>query len=307
VDEPTSQIVMALVAEPAAGEDFGWLVLDSLHDATAVVDNTGVIVAVNAAWERFLAVNDGDPAACSVGADYLGTCTAAAGGGCHEALLAYEGIRDVLAGTRPYSELEYPCPSPIEDRWFLQRITPLRVGRGVVVSHVDITRRKRAELAVSHLASHDALTGLLNRRELERADVQAPVVLFLDLDGFKTVNDRLGHAAGDEVLARAANRILHQTRPDDRVARLGGDEFVVILADAGGEETAAAVAARIETAVAAPYQVGPDIVRIGASVGIARGAPGESLAAVVARADAAMYEAKRARAETRRPPQLYNC
>lgn len=304
MDEPTPQIMAARVAEPA-GADFGWLVLDSLYDATAVVDGTGVIVAVNAAWERFRAVGAGEPAACSVGADYLGTCIAAAAGGCGEALLAFEGIRDVLVGARHYSEFEYSCPSPIEDRWFLQRITPLRVGRGVVVSHIDITRRKRAELAVAHLASHDALTGLLNRRELERADVQAPpVVLFLDLDGFKSVNDRLGHAAGDEVLARAANRILHQTRPDDRVARVGGDEFVVILGDAGGEETAAAVAARIEAAVAAPYQVGPDIVRIGASVGIARGAPGEGLSGVVARADAAMYEAKRARAATKRPPPL---
>jgi diguanylate cyclase (GGDEF)-like protein len=301
VDDPMPPRLRAGVVEPAAGEDFGWLVLDSIHDATAVVDSTGVIVAVNAAWERFRAVNDGDSAACSVGADYLGICASAAAGGCHEALLAYEGIRDVLAGARPCSELEYPCPSPIEDRWFLQRITPLRVGRGVVVSHVDITRRKRAELAVSHLATHDALTGLLNRREIERADIQAPVVLFVDLDGFKGVNDRLGHAAGDEVLARAANRILHQTRPGDRVARLGGDEFVVILGDAGREETGAAVAARIETAVAAPYQVGPDIVRIGASIGIARGNPGEGLAEVVARADAAMYEAKRLRAATRRP------
>jgi diguanylate cyclase (GGDEF)-like protein len=282
-----------------AGHDFGWLVLDSLHDATAVVDQAGIIVAVNVTWERFRTVNHGEEAACGVGADYLGTCAAAAAAGCHEALVAYEGMRDVLTGERGFFELEYPCHSPVEDRWFMQRITPLRELGGVVVSHVDITRRKRAELELSQIASRDALTGLLNRRAIEGHHATGPAVLFIDLDGFKTVNDRLGHATGDEILARVANRILYQIRPSDRVARFGGDEFVVILGDAASEETAAAVASRIEDAVAESYQVGPDIVRIGASVGIAHGTPGETVADVVARADRAMYEVKRARAGAR--------
>ena len=96
-----------------AGSDFGWLVLDSLHDATAVVDRAGIIVAVNVTWERFRTVNHGDDTACGLGADYLGACATAAAGGCHEGLVAYEGLRDVLAGTRALFELEYPCPSPV--------------------------------------------------------------------------------------------------------------------------------------------------------------------------------------------------
>ena len=179
-------------------------------------------------------------------------------------------------------------------------MTPLLGLGGAVVSHVDITRRKRAELELSRVANRDALTGVLNRRALDDGDVSGPAVLFIDLDEFKAVNDRLGHATGDEILARVANRILHQIRPADRVARIGGDEFVVILGDTGGEESTGAIAARIEDAVAASYQVGPDVVRIGASVGIAHGTPGEPIADVVARADRAMYEVKRSHAPRRR-------
>lgn len=283
-------------------DQLGWLVLDSLYDATAVVDRSGTIVVVNAAWERFCDLNAGDTAACGVGADYLGVCATAAATGCHDALLAYEGLREVLTGRRTVFELEYPCPSPAEDRWFLQRITPLRGVSGVVVSHVDITRRKQAELQLSEMASRDSLTGLLNRTAIEAISPAHLAVLFIDLDGFKSVNDRLGHATGDEVLARAANRILHSTRPADRVARLGGDEFVVILRDPALNEVEA-VASRIENAVSAPYQVGPDTVQVGASVGIAHGTPGEAISAVVARADSAMYKVKRTRARSARAPE----
>ena len=272
----------------------GWLVLDSLHDATAVVDNSGTIVAVNAAWDRFRALNHGGET-CGLGVDYLSVCAAAAAGGCHDALLVGDGIRDVMTGRRSFFELEYPCPSPDEDRWFLERVTPLREVGGVVVSHIDITRRKQAEFKLSETASRDALTGLLNRHAIERVGAAGSAVLFIDLDGFKAVNDTFGHATGDSVLTRAANRILRQTRAADRVARVGGDEFVVILGDDRNEEWVDAVAARIEEAVSAPYQVGPDVVRVGASVGIAYGTPGEAVTDVVARADTAMYEVKRAR------------
>lgn len=272
----------------------GWLVLDSLHDATAVLDPGGIIVAVNATWERFRTLNGGG-AACGVGADYLGVCAAAAAAGCHDALLVYEGVQDVFAGRRGVFEFEYPCPSPAEDRWFLQRVTPLRSVGGVVVSHVDITRRKQAELQLSETASRDSLTGLFNRTVIEEMSPRNLAVLFVDLDGFKSVNDRLGHATGDDVLTRAANRILHHIRPDDRVVRVGGDEFVVILSDPAPDEAVEAVASRIENSLSAPYQVGPDIIHVGASIGIAYGTPDDAVSEVVARADHAMYKVKRAR------------
>jgi diguanylate cyclase (GGDEF)-like protein len=272
----------------------GRLVFDALYDATAVVDEAGVIVAVNSAWERFRALNGGSAGTCGVGVDYLAVCTIAAASGSEEALLVAEGMRDVLAGTRAVFELEYPCPSHDEDRWFLERITPLPGWPGAVVSHVDITRRKQAELAAAGHASRDPLTGLLNRRSITAEEDAGGAVLFIDLDGFKAVNDTLGHPAGDEVLARVANRIVHHTRPTDRVVRFGGDEFVVLLSD-NTPDSPEAVATRIADALSAPYQLGPEIVRITASVGIAHRAAGEPAAAVLARADQAMFEIKRTR------------
>jgi diguanylate cyclase (GGDEF)-like protein len=149
----------------------------------------------------------------------------------------------------------------------------------------------QAELA--YQADHDSLTGLPNRScfhrrggELLAAHPESSVLL-LDLDGFKPVNDALGHAAGDEVLRVVAARLAGAVRPDDLVARLGGDEFVLVLA---GEPDAAA--ARIREAIAAPIAVGGTTVRVGASIGLATARPGAGLETLVREADAAMYAAK---------------
>lgn len=125
-------------------------------------------------------------------------------------------------------------------RWFNSRITPIGgpIG-GAVASHVNISRRISSELELMHRASHDSLTGLGNRvlfaEELTRAlslrPGREPVadvgVLYIDLDGFKDINDTFGHDAGDEVLLIAAHLLRSQVRPQDTVARLGGDEFAV--------------------------------------------------------------------------------
>lgn len=274
-------------------------VFDVLPDTIAVVAPTGAIAAVNRAWERFAVRNGGDPKSCGAGANYLQACAAAATAGSREALLVFRGLSDVLAGVEDSFELEYPCHSPEEDRWFLLRVTPLGRAGCVVVSHVDITRRKHAEVALSDRADRDALTGLLNRRGLARREVEGAAVLFIDLDGFKEVNDRLGHSAGDEVLTAVASRLGHQLRSGDLVARIGGDEFVVVVDRDDDAEEVDGVAARMEEALSAPYRIGSDAVRLGASIGAARGAAGEPLAEVVARADAAMYRVKQRRRDRR--------
>ena len=156
----------------------------------------------------------------------------------------------------------------------------------------------------------DPLTGLPNREPVlahlrtalaRLARSGAPVaVLFLDLDRFKPVNDRYGHAAGDRILVQVANRLHHQMRATDIVGRVGGDEFLVVC-DSG--ETAALVD-RLRHAVSSPIQLGADSVSVGASIGVAVasvpvGADLDGAAgALVARADAAMYEEKRRRAAT---------
>ncbi|WP_199424978.1 putative bifunctional diguanylate cyclase/phosphodiesterase [Actinotalea solisilvae] len=154
---------------------------------------------------------------------------------------------------------------------------------------------------VRHQALHDALTGLPNRvlftSELEDglrrvAPGHPTAVLFCDVDRFKTVNDQLGHAAGDELLRQVAARLRGELRPADVVGRLSGDEFAVRLADAD-EQTAVAVARRIVDALDQPFRIEGREVRITVSVGVAVhvGADGRG-ERLVAAADAAMYEAK---------------
>lgn len=174
---------------------------------------------------------------------------------------------------------------------------------GYVATFMDITDRKRREARVHWRAEHDSLTGLCNRTQFEArladavrlaADTSSlAAVLYLDLDGFKPVNDRLGHAAGDQVLKRVAKRIEAAVRGDDVVARLGGDEFVVLVEGLAAADDAARIAAKLVASLAQPFHVDHQSIGIGVSIGIALfprdGACPETL---LAAADAAMYQAK---------------
>jgi diguanylate cyclase (GGDEF)-like protein/PAS domain S-box-containing protein len=174
---------------------------------------------------------------------------------------------------------------------------------GVVVNLHDITARKQAEEELAHRAFHDSLTGLANRalfhNRVEHAIHRAartgtdPAVLYLDLDGFKHVNDSLGHGAGDVLLREVARRLRGAVRPGDTVARLGGDEFGVLIEESArpGAE-AEVVAERILRTLATPVDVGARTVRVTASIGIAVGDADRSRSALLRNADIAMYRAK---------------
>ncbi len=162
----------------------------------------------------------------------------------------------------------------------------------------DITGRRAREEQLVRLAQHDPLTGLPNRTVLRRrveqmgATGEPAALLILDLDGFKRVNDDLGHAAGDAVLQEVARRLLGCVRASDTVARLGGDEFALLLGGVGSPEDAAAVAEAAIRAVSCPITLEGEDAGVGASVGIAVHPGGAGTDELLSSADLALYEAK---------------
>ena len=185
-------------------------------------------------------------------------------------------------------------------------ITDLRTDEiqyGYTLSATDVTDLKNTQRALRHMADHDALTGLLNRRALlSQLDTIVDdgfqheiVILFCDLDGFKAVNDRIGHAAGDQVLVEVARRLERSVRPGDLVGRLGGDEFVIVLprTDAG---EAAAIAGAIRSSLTEPIVAADEVVEVDVSIGSAATGDSPTAARLLATADDAMYAVKRSRA-----------
>jgi diguanylate cyclase (GGDEF)-like protein/PAS domain S-box-containing protein len=168
----------------------------------------------------------------------------------------------------------------------------------------DQSEQKRFEAQLAHYALHDALTGLPNRmkfsdhlddacRRTGRPD-GGLAVLFVDLDGFKAVNDSFGHAAGDRLLDQAAVRLQTALRDTDTVARLGGDEFVVLCEPLHALRDAEALASRILSTMQVPFDLGPnEVATISASIGLTIGCrAGDTPESIIARADRAMYQAK---------------
>lgn len=173
--------------------------------------------------------------------------------------------------------------------------------------NAEVARRRRLEKELEeleHRATRDPLTALPNRtllmdrleHALERTarSKECVAVLFLDLDGFKEINDSFGHQAGDRLLKKVANRLLGCMRSVDTVSRLGGDEFVILIEEMKDTNEVSQTAERILNTLTKPVGLGGREVAINASIGIAYGAYSDSsLEDLLNRADAAMYQAKR--------------
>jgi diguanylate cyclase (GGDEF)-like protein/PAS domain S-box-containing protein len=166
----------------------------------------------------------------------------------------------------------------------------------------NVTETMRLQRELEHQAFHDGLTGLPNRSlfhdRLEHAHQRLQrntglyAVLMVDLDNFKTVNDSLGHGAGDALLVEVAKRLTHTMRPSDTTARLGGDEFAILLEDLPDAAMAAVAANRVRDALVAPFSVGGRALSVTATVGIATSTGVESPSDVVRNADVALYVGK---------------
>jgi diguanylate cyclase (GGDEF)-like protein/PAS domain S-box-containing protein len=223
-------------------------------------------------------------------------------------------IEGALRGEEQFFEREMPDPRGGPTRHSQAHYVPdVLEGRvrGFFVMVSDITAHKQIETELrlakaraEELANHDPLTGLPNRVLLEDRIARAleiarrrrhpMAVLFIDMDGFKQINDQFGHAAGDAVLVAVAGRIAATLRRADSVARLGGDEFVVVLHEVGSAEDALAVANKIRIAASAePIPVGDGVVAVRFSVGISVfPVHGITSRELLIRADQALYLAK---------------
>lgn len=193
-----------------------------------------------------------------------------------------------------------------ERRHILVKVRPLTretgVVSGIVASVQDVTDSARARRELEQLATFDALTGAQNRSSIIaalRAELETSSetgIVYIDLDRFKLVNDTLGHAAGDELLAQVAERLQGAMRANDALGRLGGDEFLILLRGVSGLGVAMDAAERISEAVCDEYELSCGKRVLSASIGVAYGGTGPGGAGeLIERADAAMYRSKGAR------------
>lgn len=209
-------------------------------------------------------------------------------------------LAQLLAGDTPDERVQ--CPTA-DGRWLEVGACRLQVpGPSRTVVHVqDVTAARQERADLLHASRHDALTGLLLRsagQELLEQALSLPgdtgsAVLFLDLDGFKRLNDTAGHAVGDAVLRQAAARLAGSLRPGEQAVRWGGDEFVVVCRHVEDDAAVAAVAERLLRVLREPFRVqDAPLLALTGSLGAVLCRPGEEADGVIAMADRAMYEAK---------------
>jgi len=279
---------------------------DVLPHCVALVDQTGVVVTTNTAWET--ARPDADPVTVPVGTDLIASLRSTDGPQAAVADHIADGIGRILDGRGISFAIQYQLVTPAdlnEALWFLVMAEHRSEG-GVAVTRTDTTVHHGVNEVLAELAFHDDLTGLPNRGLLldrvRMALIRAqrlslrPLIVFTDLDGFKDVNDRHGHDAGDAVLVETARRLTGAVREGDTCGRWGGDEFVLVVELGIGSDSGRLIS-RIERAMALPFPL-PDgtEVSLGMSIGAVAAEGGERVDALIARADQAMYRAKRDRA-----------
>src|SRR4051794_18456655 len=275
-------------------------VLDALPSPTVLLAPDGTVVLTNSVWREAAHFLDDDRFHVGVGDDYFALARQVRDDAGTAAMI--EAVRGLSRGAQEQVSADYALPHPDGTRWYhLQASRVDQVGH-VVITHTDITDRVAAEQAALWRARHDPLTELPNRarlHELIDTELQRPgrppvTVLFLDVDGFKEVNDTLGHEVGDDLLRQLSARLTSRTRVGDTVGRLGGDEFVVLCpdCDVDGAET---LAQRFRSSFDQPFDLGGRIARLTASIGVATARESDHplrSSDLVRDADLAMYAAK---------------
>ncbi|MES2878701.1 MAG: diguanylate cyclase [Pseudomonadota bacterium] len=282
---------------------FQQAVFDSLSAQIAVLDRRGTVLQTNAAWRKYATENGYAHTPSFIGSNYLEILDCVTGKNPDTVLAATAGIASVVAGELAFFQLQHPFYTPADKRWFSMKVTPVHdVDERVVVSHEDVTKLKAAELASLTLANIDALTGALSRRnfmnlaeqELARSSrYELPLMLLmLDLDHFKLINDRYGHAGGDLVLQGFVQTVASVLRESDFIGRIGGEEFAVLLPNTTLEGGQALAQRIIECVRAHPVKLNGDHIAYTVSIGAGCLSTETSFAALLGLADAALYRAK---------------
>jgi diguanylate cyclase (GGDEF)-like protein len=281
-------------------------ILNALPAHIALLDAQGLIVSVNDTWRRFAAANfTKEKRKFEIGANYLEVCDQSMREGSSGIGSPSTTIREVLDGSKKSFSLEYRCDSKSQQCWYLLTVTPLADDseNGAIVMHLNVSAQKRAAMEMTHSAEHDFLTGLPNRLLLRDRFGQAiafaarnqkrVAVLFMDMDGFKHINDSLGHSSGDMLLQSIAKRLVATVRGSDTVSRQGGDEFIVLLSEVEYTDDTAVAARRMLEVVAKPHSVGENDLHVTTSIGISLyPEDGEDAETLIKNADTAMYQAK---------------
>jgi len=296
-ERETVAIIEATTRALAEAEDIFQAVAEYTSDLVCLHQPDGTFTYVSPSIRRLL---DLDPAA------IVGT---------HPVDLSHADTRDALVQALQDAARRGADPTRFRHRmrhrngsyrWFETALTPIRDSAGVVTqlqsSGRDITEQRETEQSLIKQAFHDELTGLPNKALLidrveqafavSRRSGEPIAVLFIDLDGFKTINDTLGHQAGDTALSKVAERLSAIVRPGDTLARIGGDEFVMLCAGTDGARGATAVARRILGAFDQPFVLAGHPVALGTSIGIATSMGADNPRLLLDNADTAMYEAK---------------
>jgi diguanylate cyclase (GGDEF)-like protein len=255
-------------------------VLEALPSATVLVGGNDRILIANRAWMangellRTTGIRPG-----GVGDSYLFSMSRGLRPADHAAIVVgITRLRSEPDGASTTFDYEYSAQLGTCASWFRLQAARVEGSTRIVVTHIDITERVREEQATAWRAGHDELTGLANRATLldmigdalAVGDPAAPgtALLVIDLDGFKTVNDSLGHQIGDLLLRQVGERLAEQVRPGDAVGRLGGDQFVVLARHCDSAE-AAALAFRLQTTFSSAFVAADIPVPLSASIGVA--------------------------------------
>lgn len=282
---------------------FQQAVFDSLAAQIAVLDRHGTLIQTNAVWRKYAFDNGFAHAPTFLGGNFLEILDRMTGHDQKTTQAASAGIASVVSGGASSFQLAQPFFTPQDEHWFMMRVMPVHdISERVVVSLEDVSELKAAELASLTLANTDMLTGALSRRnflnlaeqELARSmRYELPLmVLMLDLDHFKRINDHYGHAAGDAVLVGFVKTVKGVLRESDLIGRIGGEEFAVLLPNTNLEGGCVLAQRIIDSVRAKPADVAGKHITYTVSVGAGCLSSETSFPALLGVADAALYRAK---------------